>query len=234
MRHSRTGVPHFLIGLGSPADRILFMKAGDVMRELETNDWMFLNRMIYKIYTVEDLDQMRRQFLEQLQMLVDFDSADFYLAAPGGEYKLGALIQFHGEVKRHDSLQVILEKDHELTGVVTLYRSIGKANFEYSDMFVLDVLKDHLAYRLWQHQKNADVSDHKITVSEAVRRYELTRREHTVLKRLLAGEDNAQICEQLMISENTLKKHILNLYRKLGIKNRVQLFKMIREKEKNT
>ena len=64
------------------------MKAGDVMRELETNDWMFLNRMIYKIYTVEDLDQMRRQFLEQLQMLVDFDSADFYLAAPGGEYKL--------------------------------------------------------------------------------------------------------------------------------------------------
>ena len=78
------------------------------------------------------------------------------------------------------------------------------------------------------------MSDHKITVSEAVRRYELTRREHTVLKRLLAGEDNAQICEQLMISENTLKKHILNLYRKLGIKNRVQLFKMIREKEKNT
>ena len=45
------------------------------------------------------------------------------------------------------------------------------------------------------------------------------------------GRDNAAICEELAISVNTLKKHILNIYRKLGIKNRVQLFKMIKEKE---
>ncbi|WP_396426541.1 helix-turn-helix transcriptional regulator [Lentilactobacillus hilgardii] len=39
------------------------------------------------------------------------------------------------------------------------------------------------------------------------------------------------MCDQLYITNNTLKKHILNVYRKLGINNRVQLFKMVRESE---
>ena len=48
------------------------------MKNLETCDWMLLNSIIYKIYTTEDLDEMRREFLEQLRLVVDFDSADFY------------------------------------------------------------------------------------------------------------------------------------------------------------
>jgi DNA-binding CsgD family transcriptional regulator len=47
----------------------------------------------------------------------------------------------------------------------------------------------------------------------------------------MKGKDNVSICDELSISVNTLKKHILNIYRKLGIKNRVQMFKMIKEKE---
>ena len=47
------------------------------MKNLETCDWMLLNSIIYKIYTTEDLDEMRREFLEQLRLVVDFDSADF-------------------------------------------------------------------------------------------------------------------------------------------------------------
>ena len=50
------------------------------MKTLETNDWMILNSIIYKIYTTEDADIMREQFLEQMKMVLDFDSADFFLA----------------------------------------------------------------------------------------------------------------------------------------------------------
>ena len=50
------------------------------MKTLETNDWMILNSIIYKIYTTEDADVMREQFLEQMKMVLDFDSADFFLA----------------------------------------------------------------------------------------------------------------------------------------------------------
>ena len=51
------------------------------MIKLETNDWMLLNNIIYKIHTTQNFDDMRRELLEQLRMLLDFDSADFYMAS---------------------------------------------------------------------------------------------------------------------------------------------------------
>ena len=54
------------------------------MRTLDTNDWLLLNSMIYRIYTMNSINEMRENFLEQLKMLIDFDSADFHLAAPDG------------------------------------------------------------------------------------------------------------------------------------------------------
>ena len=48
------------------------------MRKMETNDWMILNNIIYKIYTTECFNDMRYEILDQLKMILDFDSADFY------------------------------------------------------------------------------------------------------------------------------------------------------------
>ena len=76
---------------------------------------------------------------------------------------------------------------------------------------------------------NIILNGEKLTVTQAVEQYGLTRREDTILRNLMQGKENPVICEELTISTNTLKKHILNIYRKLGIRNRVQLFKMIRE-----
>ncbi len=71
----------------------------------------------------------------------------------------------------------------------------------------------------------------KMTIPEAIIKYGLTKREAMVLKELMLGKDNNAICEELIITINTLKKHILNIYRKMEIKNRVQLFKLVKEKE---
>jgi hypothetical protein len=51
------------------------------VKTLETNDWLVMNSIIYKIYTTGDFDAMRTQFLEQIKTVIDFDSADFYLAS---------------------------------------------------------------------------------------------------------------------------------------------------------
>ena len=223
---------------------------------LQTNDCLILNSIIYEIYTTADFDGMRKKFLEQMKMLVDFDSADFYLAAADGEHKLTAPVMYHcdedlsdvydtidygrgilysgksivyretdimaDEVRTkteyydkvykpnrwHYSLQMIIAKDKQFLGVVTLYRNIGKDDFNHDEVFLVDTLKEHMAYRLWQQRQN-----------------------HNILHLLMEGKDNSFICDYLAISINTLKKHILNIYRKLGIRNRVQLFKKIREKE---
>ena len=247
------------------------------MKTLETNDWMILNSIIYKIYTTENPLTMRQQLLEQ--MVLDFDSADFYLASKEEEGKLIAPVMYNcdedqsenyeelgssrgimysgkslvyretdiiSDEKRmeteyykkvyrpnnwHYSLQMILGKDKEFLGVITFYRTIGKDNFQYDDIFLLDLLKDHLAYRLYRDRQECNNGQEKLTVTEAAEKYGLTKREHTILRLLMQGKDNNQLCEELSISVNTLKKHILNIYRKLGIRNRVQMFKMVKERE---
>ena len=114
---------------------------------------------------------------------------------------------------------------------MTFYRTIGKDDFLYDDIFIVDLLKDHLSYRLAKEMEQEAGGAGKYTVAQAAEAYDLTRRECDILRELLAGLDNEEICGALCISVNTLKKHILNIYRKLGINNRVQLFKMIRERE---
>ena len=249
------------------------------MNTLQTNDWLILNSIIYEIYTTSDFNEMRKKFLEQMKMLVDFDSADFYLPAFGEEHKLTAPVTYHCDedlsevyddidysrgimysgksivyretdiisddvrVKTeyyqkvykpnnwHYSLQMIMAKEKKFLGVVTMYRNIGKNDFSHDEVFLVDTLKDHMAYRLWQQRQNQMQLGEKLTVTAATEKYGLTKQEHNILHLLMEGKDNSFICDYLSISINTLKKHILNIYRKLGIRNRVQLFKKIREKE---
>lgn len=259
--------------------RILLEPGGLSMRNMETNDWILLNNIIYKIHTMDDFDKMRYDLLSQLKMIVDYDSADFYLASreegkmlcnpvtincdvdlsvmyedvdcsrgmiSGGKmliYRETDIISDETRVNTdyykkvykpnnwHYAMQFIVARQKKFLGLITFYRTIGKENFQHDDIFVLDVLKDHIAYSLERYEQNREKSSDKYSISEVAEKYELTRRENTVIRCLLKGQDNAAICEELVITPNTLKKHILNIYRKLGIRNRVQLFKMVRESE---
>lgn len=249
----------------------------NTMKKLETNDWIVLNNIIYKIYTMEDFDEMRERLFEELKMLIDFDSGDFYLASQeegkllcnpvtyncdvdlsdiyedidysrglvaGGKmliYRETDIIsdetrvetEYYQKVYKpnnwHYALQMVLAKHKKFLGAITFYRTIGKENFHYDDIFILDMLKDHLAYRVEQRMRKHESFEGKLSVAEASVKYDLTKRESEILKALMDGKDNTLICEEMVITSNTLKKHILNIYRKLDINTRVQLFKMIRE-----
>lgn len=50
----------------------------------------------------------------------------------------------------------------------------------------------------------------------------LTRREKEILQLLAQGLSNHEMAEQLFIAEGTLKRHVANLYQKLGVHNRAQ------------
>lgn len=51
---------------------------------------------------------------------------------------------------------------------------------------------------------------------------ELTRREVQVLQMLKDGGSNMEIADSLFISEHTIKSHLYNIFRKIGVKNRTQ------------
>ncbi|MDD4856577.1 MAG: helix-turn-helix transcriptional regulator [Candidatus Krumholzibacteria bacterium] len=49
-------------------------------------------------------------------------------------------------------------------------------------------------------------------------------REREVLTLLIGGKSNREISRDLGISEKTVKNHLWKLYRKIGVRNRTQLF----------
>ena len=249
------------------------------MKTIAANNWSVLNNIIYKIYSTGDAKQMREDFLEQMKLVLDFDSAEFYLTDLNDSRKFVKPVQyncnlnggkmFHEMVQNgsatifgksivfrntdilplevcantafykeyfvknswQHSIHLLIGNGEECVGLISLYRSIGKENFDADDIYILDLMKDHLLYRLSGERLERASIQEKLTVTEATEHYNLTKRESMILRRLMQGHNNNQISDELQISVNTLKKHVLNIYRKLNINNRVQLFKAIKEKE---
>lgn len=54
-------------------------------------------------------------------------------------------------------------------------------------------------------------------------KYAISRREQEIIRLLLDGKSNKEIEDTLFISIHTVKNHIYNVYRKLGVNNRFQL-----------
>ena len=50
----------------------------------------------------------------------------------------------------------------------------------------------------------------------------LTSREETILRAAMAGATNAAIAEELGVTVQTVKFHLTNIFRKLGVKNRTE------------
>lgn len=50
----------------------------------------------------------------------------------------------------------------------------------------------------------------------------LTRREQEILTQLTTGDPNSIIASRLHLSEHTVKNHMYNIFRKIGVKNRLQ------------
>lgn len=131
------------------------------------------------------------------------------------------------------SAQMSIAHGDTFLGIISLYRNMGQGDFTDKEMFILDLLKDHLDNRAnieWEKEKN-ELTNIKNKVSydayHFVERYGLTTREVEVLGLLLAGIPNRTICDTLVISPNTIKKHTLSIYKKLGINNRWELIKIL-------
>ncbi len=57
----------------------------------------------------------------------------------------------------------------------------------------------------------------------------LTPREHEIMQRVVHGHTNAIIARDLWVTEQTVKFHLTNAYRKLGVANRTALARLLDE-----
>ena len=63
----------------------------------------------------------------------------------------------------------------------------------------------------------------KINLEQIKNKYNLTKREIEIFELLLRGSSINEIARKLYISESTVQKHIYSVYKKLKIRNRIQL-----------
>jgi ATP/maltotriose-dependent transcriptional regulator MalT len=76
---------------------------------------------------------------------------------------------------------------------------------------------------------NENYVDTELFCQRYISEYNLTVREYEVLKLICDGLSNDEISKKLFISKNTVKTHIRNIYEKLDVKNRREVFKKLYE-----
>ncbi len=79
--------------------------------------------------------------------------------------------------------------------------------------FPRKILYDFLKEKPSMEDKNFQISTDN---------FQLTPREKEILVLLSSGKSNAQIAEELFISQSTVKTHIYNIFQKINVPNRIQ------------
>lgn len=123
---------------------------------------------------------------------------------------------------------ILLIKNGKILGIVNLFRSENLGDFSDKDMYILDILKLHICNII--ENLNLSVKNNKdlVKVSEEfIDKYDLSPREKEIVELMNSGYSNADIAQNLIISISTVKKHVYNIYSKVGVKSRTQLLAQI-------
>ena len=98
---------------------------------------------------------------------------------------------------------------------------------------MLRQIAPHLALKLGDLLEREQAGDHRAFIQNdeydiVHKKWHLTPREWEISSSLFAGEGDQEIADRLCISFSTLRKHIYNIYKKIDVNNRVQLFSAIK------
>lgn len=90
---------------------------------------------------------------------------------------------------------------------------------------IIDIVIIALFFRKDPLELFADHSeaDREVQIDQFSEAVSLTKRETEVLKLVCSGLNNPEIAEELFIAENTVKRHINNIFQKAEVKNRYEL-----------
>lgn len=121
---------------------------------------------------------------------------------------------------------IVIASGGQFVGAVTLYRTEKNGDFSDADIYILKQLLPHLQNKFDNEETSLQKNIHSLS-SLLKNEYQLTNREIEIIGYVYNGNTNMEIGQALHISDNTVKKHLYNLYYKLDVKNRTQLVHFI-------
>jgi len=124
-------------------------------------------------------------------------------------YYVERFLQFNDFI---DEMVMYLYKQQKPTAAIGFLRKEGERPFTEQDSQKLSYVKRMIENVYLLHQY--------VQPGESL---QITRREKELLMYLCKGFKNVEIASYLYVSENTVKKHLQNLYRKFKVTSRTQL-----------
>ena len=198
--HALYGVPLFLMGPYVVFFVIDYAIHGNLDEDLKYGmiapfiyALVLLWVMFRAIRKQHQTDRDQKQYLEEIAMYIAISP--------------WAALALFGFVEQSQLVEVLCTN----TGIIAItclfiWKSIEKARMEYRRILKLQM----------------DGSSAEI-LNENIKRYNLTKMEAAIVELLLKGLSNKEIADQLHISEETVKKHVYNTFKKMSVKNRAAL-----------
>ncbi|MGM0446258.1 MAG: LuxR C-terminal-related transcriptional regulator [Bacillota bacterium] len=128
------------------------------------------------------------------------------------------------------SCGIDIHHGNKLLGTIGLFREKNDQDYTEKDLIILNIIKPHLANQLYKlFILNGIFNNLKIgnKLNRGKNRFNLTKREIEVVKQILDGKNNYEVAKNLFISINTVKKHLMNIYKKVEVNNRTELTSLI-------
>jgi LuxR family transcriptional regulator of csgAB operon len=149
-----------------------------------------------------DFPTMSKQCIERYQELRDGVKSDVH------EVLLNTPHDFpHSEMLKWQSLIGIFYASDTLEKLVSGFNCILQGEMWMSRKLIYQYI------RFYRERQCAKTSPHYL---------KLTKREQQIIKLLGDGASNTQIADTLYVSENTVKAHLHNTFKKIKVKNRLQ------------
>lgn len=133
----------------------------------------------------------------------------------------------------HYALRSYLAHNQKIIGNISLFNAKEAGDFPDKSVLMLRQLAPHLALKLGDLLEREQAGDHRAFIQNdeydiVHKKWHLTPREWEISSSLFTGEGDQEIADRLCISFSTLRKHIYNIYKKIDVNNRVQLFLAIK------
>lgn len=116
--------------------------------------------------------------------------------------------------------------DNVAYGALSFFRSEEEGDFSDLDKMILEILNDHLSIKF--HLGNPSVAPkEEDEVKAFVKKHKLSVKEAEIINQIKSGVLREELPDILCISENTLKKHLSNIYGKLHVHSFEQLIQVL-------
>lgn len=130
---------------------------------------------------------------------------------------------FWGETSVYWGNSRFIREPLDLTVIFWLIICTATLVYEYKEDFVPAFIKP-----AEEGRKKKDIRERIDIVCE---QYKLTPREKEFIEQIYSGKTNKEIAEILFLSESTVKTHIYNIFRKMNVKNRVEIICILNEED---